>query len=574
MNKKFLPLIIFSGILILLLVGLFFFITSKTFELQKVNEQIIHLIKEDNFQEAAILIDEINLAEQNNDFLQNFSFVPVVKKEVELSQRLIAIKKSLEEVNNGTLLLTMIQQQENPLFVLNNLKNDLKYLEKYNLSWIETKKHQLENWLSFLGEEKEKNYLVLFQNPDIPRPSGGFIGAYAFLSFDQGKINFSGNNIFALEEVFLKKIIPPIPLQDIGDRWFFHDANWFFDFPLTSQKILSFYQQTERKPDLDGIILVNPSVVELMLETIGPIETEDYNLAIDHVNFLSFYKNQIQEAAKPAPLREERELLSLFFEEFQKKLSKVPLDKLTLIPQILTKSFEEKELQIYAIDDNLEYFFNSFDWIGKVKESRNDYLGVNFSFINEGFAEDLREKMVELKTEFASDGEIINYLTISAPNFSLRERLIENYIKIYLPKGIIIKEATGSYLKRNYNASQLEDIYNKLDYQKDEDLFLIEKITVRNEKNGIEIYEEGGKTVVGFWAQLSVRPFTLIYKLPSDWRQFVNWETIVQKQSGQSVKFSFELLTPEEVSITPSLFPFNQFIPLDKDLLLDFKRED
>jgi hypothetical protein len=573
MHKKFLPLIVFLGTLILLLVGLFFFITSRTLGLQKINEQIIHLIREDDFQEAIILINEISLLEQNNYLLKNFSFIPLVKEEFELSRHLVSIKKGLEEINNGTLLSAMIQQQEDPLFVLNSLKDDLNYLEKYNLDWVETKKYQVENWLSFFGKEKEKNYLVLFQNPDIPRPSGGFIGAYTILSFNQGKINFSGNNIFVLEEVFLKKIIPPIPFQEIGDRWFFRDVNWFFDFPLTGQKILSFYEQTEKKPDLDGVIFINPSVIELMLETIGPIEIRDYNLVINEVNFLSFYKKQIQEAAKPAPLREEKELLSLFFQEFQRELKKSSIEKLALIPRILKERFEEKEAQIYITDDNLEYFFNSFGWTGKIKESRNDYLSVNFSFINEGFIEDLREKEVELKTEFASGGETINYLTVSAPNFSSGQRLLENYIKIYLPKGVIIKEAIGSYLKKNYNADQLEDIYNKLDYHKDEDLLLIERNTIKDEKNGIEIYEEGGKTVVGFWSQLSIRPFILIYELPDDWRKFSSWETIIQKQSGQRINFSFELLIPEEVFMVPSLFPFNQFIPLDKDLILNFKRE-
>jgi len=66
----------------------------------------------------------------------------------------------------------------------------------------------------------------------------------------------------------------------------------------------------------------------------------------------------------------------------------------------------------------------------------------------------------------------------------------------------------------------------------------------------------------------------LIYKLPDNWKEFSSWETVVQKQSGQEIKFSFELIVPEEVSMVPSLFPFDQFIPLDKDLILDFKRED
>jgi hypothetical protein len=577
LNKKFSsPIAIFSGILIFLIISSFFFILFKTNQLQTANKQIISSLKEENFDEAMSLINGLALKEQtqSNDLLQKFSFFPLLKEEIQLSQHLIAIKENLEKINNGFLFLAMIQQREDPLSPLNNLKNDLKYFEKYNFSWYENKNYQLENWLSFFGEKEEKNYLVLFQDPDIPRPTGGFIGAYAFLTFDKGKITFLGNNIFSLEEVFLDKIIPPLPLQDISDRWLFHDANWFFDYPSSAQKIMSFYSKTGKKPVLDGIIIANINVMESVLDIIGPLKIKDYNLTIDQNNFVSFYKSQVQESAKPAPLRKEKDSLPLFFKELQKEMKECPLEVLANIPEIFVRNFEKKDLQIYLADDNLEYFFDSFDWTGKIKESKDDYLGVVFNLLRDDFTEDTREKKIELNTEFTANGEIINHLIISAPNFSSKEKQTENYLKIYLPRGIIIKEAEGSFLKNNNNSSKFENFYNKLGYQKDGELLLIEKNTIRDEKNRIEIYEEGGKTVIGCWVQLSVKPFSLVYKLPGSWNQFSDWELIVQKQSGQKIKISFELIMPKDIKITPSLFPFNQFIPLENDLILNFKREN
>ncbi|MDD5760511.1 MAG: DUF4012 domain-containing protein [Candidatus Pacebacteria bacterium] len=576
-NKKISsPIAIFSGILIFLIIGSFFFIALKSAYLQEANGKIISLLEDGNFDEAMSLIDELALSNsrKNNDLLQKFSFIPFVKEKIQLSQHLVAIKENLEKINNGTLLSAMIQQEEDSLSILNNLKDNLSYFEKYNFPWYKNKNYQLENWLSFFGEKEEKNYLILFQDPDISRPTGGFIGAYALLAFDRGKISLKGDTIFSLEEVFLDKIIPPAPLQGIGDRWLLHDANWFFDCPSSGQKILSFYSKTEKNPVLDGVIFANIKVMETILEIIGPLEIKDHNLLIDQNNFTSFYKGQVQELAKPAPLRQKKNSLPSFFKELQEKIKGCSLETLVSIPKVLVRSFEEKDLQIYLVDDNLEYFFDTFDWTGKIKESKNDYLGVTFNLLRDDFTEDTREKMVELDTEFSADGEIINYLTISAPNFSSKEKLIENYLKIYLPKGIIIKGAKGSFLKSGNNTAKFENFYNKLGYQKDEELLLIEENTIRDGKNNIEIYEEEGKTVIGCWVQLSTRPFSLIYKFPGNWKQFSDWELIVQKQSGQKTKFSFELITPKDTKIVPSLFPFNQFIPLENDLTLTFQKEN
>jgi hypothetical protein len=559
-NKK----VLFIFILSLSLVGLIFFAGQKIVKYNNTNKEIVGFLKENNLEKAVDLIDN------NVVFNENFSFLPVIGQGIELRQCLKRIDNNLKEISNGFLLTSMLQQDKNSLSFLKETYRDLDYLDKYNIDYIKAQKHYLENWLLFFGNDKPKNYLVLFQETVIPRPTGGFIGAYAILSFNEGKIEFSGNNIFALEEIFLEKIIPPNPLQSISDKWFFHDSNWFFDYPSSGQKILNFYSNTGSKPLLDGVILVNPSVLNDFFKIIGPIRVDNYNSMIDQSNFRSFFKSQIQEMAKPAPMREESEFFPIFFQSFQTKLRKNSPQVLAQIPSVLLNGFIKKDIQLYVIDDKLEYFFDSLNWTGRIEESKDDYLGVVFNLLNEDFSEDTRGKTIELKTEFISDGQIINTLTINAPSYASANRSQETYLKIYLPKGIIIKKAENCYLKKNKNTLSY---YKKLGYKADEDLFLMGKTKIKNENLGIEIYEEGGKTVIGTWAKLSAKPFKLIYKLPFDWTDFSSWELKVQKQSGQNVKFSYEFITPNDVKIVPTLFPFNELIPMESDMILNLKRE-
>lgn len=566
-NKKSLFIRALLLMATLLLVSLFFFVVQQITQYNQVNKEIINFLRENRIEEA------INLIDDNDNFQKNISFfsvLPVIKNEIELRKHLKDINDDLEKINGGFLMMAMVQQKENPLYYLENIKKNLNYLDKYGISHLKDRERYVQNWLLFFGNEGPKNYLVLFQEPAIPRPTGGLLGAYAFLSFDKGKIDLSGNNIFVLEDVFLEKIIPPAPLQPISDKWFFHDSNWFFDYPSSGQKILDFYSTTGKKPLIDGVIVVGPSVLENILEIIGPVTINDNDLIIDQYNFYSFFKNQIQEGAKPVPLRQGRELFSVFLENLQKKAKKASPETFSQIPDFLTDGFVKKDIQLYVTDDNLQYFFDSLEWTGKIGESKNDYLGVVFNLLKRDFSEDRREKIIELKTEFAADGQIVDTLIISAPSYPPEERGQENYLKIYLPKGITVKEVKNGYLKTAEDTSQF---YKKLGYREDEDLSLIKNIKIRNEKDGIEIYEEAGKTVIGSWVKLSLNPFRLVYKLPIDWRQFSTWELKVQKQSGQNIKFSYQLVTPDEVKIVPSLFPLNQSVSLDQDLLLNFKRE-
>lgn len=559
-NKK----VLFVFILSLSLIGLIFFAGQKIVKYNNTNKEIVGFVKENNLEKAVDLIDN------NVVFNENFSFLPIIGQGIELRQCLKRIDNNLKEISNGFLLTSMLQQDKNSLSLLKETYRDLDYLDKYNIDYIKDKKHYLENWLLFFGNDKPKNYLVLFQETTIPRPTGGFVGAYAILSFDEGKIEFSGNNIFALEEIFLEKIIPPDPLQSISDKWFFHDSNWFFDYPSSGQKILNFYSNTGNKPLLDGVILVNSSVLNDFFEIIGPIRVDNYDSMIDQNNFRSFFKSQIQEMAKPAPMREESEFFPIFFQSFQTKLRKSSPQVLAQIPSVLLNGFIKKDIQLYVIDDKLEYFFDSLNWTGRIEESKDDYLGVVFNLLHQDFSEDTRNKEIKLKTEFISDGQIINTLTINAPSYTSVDRSQETYLKIYLPKGIIIKKAENCYLKKNKNTLSY---YKKLGYKEDEDLFLMGKTKIKNDNLGIEIYEEGGKTVVGTWVKLSLKPFKLIYKLPFDWANFSSWELKVQKQSGQNVKFSYEFITPNDVKIVSTLFPFNELIPMESDMILNLKRE-
>lgn len=571
MKKIFLNIVVL--IVSLLVIGLIIYLGQYFTKLKLNNQTLLNSLEisnQNSFSDWSNTFKQINVT--IGSFKQTwgnlFSLLSNLNTDVKLRETLNAIVNDFEAIQNGKLLANIVKNNDNSLTILLDLSQNLNLLERYNLNFVRNLQYQIKNWLIFLGNNEPKHYLIVFQESNIPRPSGGFLGAYGIISFDHGKMTLKGDSIFDLDNLFLDKIVPPSPLQTISNKWFFHDVNWFFDFPSTSKKIIEFYQKTGLTPSINGIIAVNDSVFEPILDIIGQIELKDYGLVIDKNNFVSFFEKQIEDSAQ-AISSEGREIFSVFMQSLFNKLQEVSSEQLAQIFNIFEKLLNNKDIQVYSSDDEVEYYFDSLDWAGKITESKNDYLAVVFNNIEKGFTKDERQKDINLETKISSSTitntlKINSQLSVSHP---VQNKNLETFLKIYLPKGITIINSTGGYLKKIDNSWP----YEKLDYKNDFDLEAIESKKIIDESKNIEIFEEGSKTVIGTWVKLSLKPFFLTYQLPFQGEDLNNWEIRIQKQSGQDVNLSYNLIPPSDKKISPTLFEFKKIFSLVQDMILNFQ---
>ena len=91
-----------------------------------------------------------------------------------------------------------------------------------------------------MGYLKPQTYLVLFLNNTEIRPGGGFIGSYAVVRINSGRVsiletNGSENLDWDAPDDF--NVASPAPLKTYlkQPRWFFRDANWSPDFPTSAR---------------------------------------------------------------------------------------------------------------------------------------------------------------------------------------------------------------------------------------------------------------------------------------------------------------------------------------------------
>ncbi len=554
-------LIILAGALVL--IGLIFYFSSYVLRLQQANQRAMYSLSSPDLNRGiqSIRNNIFPKAEIMEDVL---CFLPKIKQDVELKNVLLDIANEGQYIQKGSFASDLMQGKPNALVPLEKLNVDLGYLQKYKLKFVQKWLKETHNWLLVLGEDKTRHYLVLFQDPYVPRPTGGLLGNYAMVTCSSGAISLKGGSIFSLDNIFLSKVIPPSPLQTISNKWFFHDLNWFFDFPSSGRKILDAYNQLGTGIKLDGVVLVNPDTVKDVLSISGPINVKGYDSAITVDTFDDFFQNQIQGGADLINQESSREYSRYAFASFisslQKKLQTISSSQWQKIIPLLENDLKNKDIQLFFQDDNLEYYFDSLGATGKITESKDDYLAVVINSLQHNFQRDKRTKYATLQTEFTPSG-VINTLTIRADKRSDFPSDQDDYIQLYLPPGTVVLKTKNCFWKEVSEPLP----YNQLGFKQDPDIAILEKTKIRDTKHNIELLAESNKLVVSTWAKLSSRPFLIQYKVPN--RQDISfWELVIQKQSGQSMVINYNVVPPAGKTIQPTLFPLGKNVSLEEDL--------
>jgi len=112
------------------------------------------------------------------------------------------------------------------------------------------------NLPSILGQDTNKNYLILFENNMELRPTGGFIGHTVLQNFGGGKLNgLDINDIYSADGQLKGHGEPPAPIKNyLGEaNWWFRDSNWDPDFPTSAERA-EWFLNKEMDQNFDGVI--------------------------------------------------------------------------------------------------------------------------------------------------------------------------------------------------------------------------------------------------------------------------------------------------------------------------------
>ena len=327
------------------------------------------------------------------------------------------------------------------------------------------------------GAEKKQKYLVLFQNDNELRPTGGFLTAYAIINIEKGVVTSeSSGDIYELDQKFTKTIaIPPVLGKYLTTEKYYHlrDMNIFPDFKTSMEEFYLNYKTVKGTPtDIDGIIAVDTYVLSELLRIIGPVEAAGYGVFSAENNIKCDCPQVVYALSeiitKPTPyMREDRKgVLGPLMKSILTKTYDLDKARFPELFNVAMASVEGRHVQMYFMDDNTQKAAEQINAAGRIYELKNSLkdwkMGENMDFLaiidaNLGGAKSNLFTNYEVKQVISApvDGrlektvEITYKNTRKADNCNLEAGLLclnstlNDWLRIYLPKGSELVEIQG-----------------------------------------------------------------------------------------------------------------------------------
>lgn len=294
-----------------------------------------------------------------------------------------------------------------------NIYNKTKIDEfiKKNKSIIESMKNINPVLRDLLGYTSNQTYLLLFQDTDEIRPTGGKIKEYALLKIENGKFQITKTGPISEidEQLELNNVLQKSPeelsLAFKDDLFHLKDANWNPDFRKSAIKIKELYQ-SGTKSEINGVISINYTFIE--------------SLSTNNSN---------------------KSLSAIFDEVFKNGEPQSPLIQ-SLLSGLLTK-----DIQIFNENEKIMNSLSKNNWTGEItKSNSNDYLYIVDTNLGKNSVNKNIQKATSYKAYLPTDDSglsrdlIITYKNNSEEINSGDSQYI-NYLRIYVPNDALLNSA-------------------------------------------------------------------------------------------------------------------------------------
>lgn len=202
------------------------------------------------------------------------------------------------------------------------------------------------NLPQILGSEEPREYLVLLQNNMELRPTGGFIGSFALVRFEKGRLVSSQlYDVYSADGQLKGYVRPPEPiLSYLGEEsWFLRDSNWDPDFEVTARRTAWFLEKSIGE-QVDGVVAINLNLIADALNVTGPINLIDFSDQISAENIFTKLQSEVEEGFFPGS-RKKAHYLTAFSDGFIQSLGNLNSRQILTLGEVLAKRFQAKDIQ-------------------------------------------------------------------------------------------------------------------------------------------------------------------------------------------------------------------------------------
>jgi hypothetical protein len=343
-----------------------------------------------------------------------------------------------------------------------------------------------------LGANGPRTYLILAQNDDERRPTGGWISGLGLVTVEQGQVSdLSFADSWAVDNLQVPHETPPESMYRTlwAEIWLFRDANWSPDFPASAQ-IAEGILQRDQGIVVDGVIGVDQRALQLLVGALAPLEVESSDEPVNASNVLTFVRQAWAEPQEGVTLADGWSEWVSHRKDFMSDLAGAMLHKvqeqpetvdLSRLARSLLKSLQERHILVYLHDEEAAALLASQRWDGGMVVESGDYLqvvdaNVGFNKVDPNVKRQITYRVDLSDPEHAQAELVVAYRNESRravesclqaieslPTYKQRmQGCFWNYVRVYVPEGSRLDAAEretvpeGSLLNR-YRFAPLGD---------------------------------------------------------------------------------------------------------------------
>jgi hypothetical protein len=280
----------------------------------------------------------------------------------------------------------------------------------------------------------------------------------------------------------------------------------------------------------------------------------EYGRVIDHKNFLLETQKIVEREYDKTENKPKAFIGDLAPKLIEKALAQSPETFLDLA-DVLDRGLKGRDVQFYFIDETLERAVQKNGWSGEIKPADKDYLMAVNTNIGGGKTDAVIKERIDVNVVIDPKGTVTNTVTITRTHEGTPEEDFSgvnnvNYLRLYVPKGSQLIEASGFDIPR----STLFETPDP-DWVVDADLLYADDSFLIDEGSGTQIYEEAGKTVFGNFTQTAPGETTttrLSYTLPFTFADIVasrGWLDSWRRRLGFSESDTYSLLVQKQSGV-------------------------
>lgn len=250
------------------------------------------------------------------------------------------------------------------------------------------------DWL--LGIDAPRTLLVVAQNNDELRPTGGFISAAGTVTLDKGRISVGDlvdSYKFFREDV--EHPLPPKPLETYMKTYqlLLRDANWSPDGPTSAQMAAALYANDGGVP-VDGVLMLDTGALEHLIAAIGAVPLPERGVTVTADNLehqlISFWNPQLVTATVEAGTATNGGQSAVSANWWNQRKDFIPEVALAVLKQVqagnisnrklasaLAAALDDRSLQLWVKDEGAAAALNQLGWDGALTPQLGaDFLAV------------------------------------------------------------------------------------------------------------------------------------------------------------------------------------------------------